>query len=74
MPRTEVLDLYELRFKFLFPHELRGRLPRYRLHAPDMLQPKWEVWDSEEKRTVARGVSPELAVDQLIPELKGRLP
>ena len=37
--------------------------PRFRMFAPDALELRWNVFDTEEKRTVGFGHSPESAAD-----------
>lgn len=56
----EPLPTYENRFKFLFPNT--GR-PRFQLHAPDLLELRWSVFDTQRKQTVSYGATPEDAVD-----------
>ena len=36
---------------------------RFRLHAPDLLELRWTVFDNKEHRTIAWGDSPERATD-----------
>lgn len=56
----EPLPSYEGRFAFLFPKT--GR-PRYQLHAPDLLELRWSVFDTQSKQTIAYGHTAEDAVD-----------
>ena len=56
---------WERRFNFLAP-ALGTVNSRYTLHGPDILDPRWTVFDTTAKRTVGRGESPERAVDTAI--------
>lgn len=50
------------RFNFLFP--LGEKSPRYRVFSPDLHEPLWSVWDSVEKKTVAKGPDAAAAVNE----------
>lgn len=58
----EDISAFETRFKFLFG----TKTPRYQLHAPDVCDLSWSIWDTESKRTIARGPTPESAVDEAL--------
>lgn len=58
----EDISAFETRFKFLFG----TKTPRYQLHAPDLCDLMWSVWDTQGKRTIARGSTAEIAVDSAI--------
>lgn len=50
-------------FQFLFPYQpWKYSKPRYVLHAPDLCSLLWSVWDSQEKKTIARSNTPQEAV------------
>lgn len=55
------VDPYQERFQFLYPSGVN--VPRYRLHPPDFLEPRWSVFDRVEKTTIGFGRTPEDAVD-----------
>lgn len=61
---------FEARFKFLFPATestlIADSQPRYRLIAPDILEPRWCVFDYKIRRTIAYGASPVAALDTAI--------
>jgi hypothetical protein len=53
-------EAYRERFDFLFPAS--GPV-RYRLHAPDLNDTRWSVFDHELKKSIGFGITPEDAVD-----------
>jgi hypothetical protein len=69
MPEPILVELhpYERRFGFLFPvgshKQAWPYTPRYTLHAPDILDLRWSVFDQQARETLGRGETPELATD-----------
>lgn len=56
-------SLYELRFLFLFTPTAETKRPRFILHAPDLVELRWTVFDVLARRTIGYGATPEQAVD-----------
>lgn len=54
-------EVWERRFRFLHPSDPHGL--HVCLYAPDILEPRWQLWDFKEKRTVCFGRTAEEAVD-----------
>ncbi len=64
-------EQYRKRFQFLYPIDVSNR--RYHLHAPDLVELRWQVYDTAIKRTLGYGRSPEDAVDVAIGVVEMRL-
>ena len=56
-------DPYASRFQFLFDDPLPLR---FKLCSPDLLEPRWSVWDCRSRSTLAFGQTAEAAVDAAV--------
>lgn len=54
---------YKTFFEFLFPE--KGPV-NFELHAPDILERRWTVFDANIKRTIGFGLDPTVAVSEAI--------
>lgn len=59
----EEINLWEQRFQFLCRTRDGSGALRYSLHAPDMLEARWNVYDHGSRMTIGFGANGPAAVD-----------